>query len=50
MQTDWPHTLRKGRGKTMRFYDALQLDSAILKRKIDACDTKRKKETAENFV
>ena len=28
----------------MRFYDALQLDSAILKRKIDACDTKRKKQ------
>lgn len=44
MQTDWPHTLRKGRGKTMRFYDALQLDPAILKQKIDACDTKREKQ------
>ena len=44
MQTDWPYTLRKGRGKTMRFYDALQLDPAILKRKIDACDTKREKQ------
>ncbi len=27
----------------MRFYDALQMDPAILKRKIAACDTKKKK-------
>ena len=27
----------------MRFYDALQMDPAILKRKIAACDTKKEK-------
>lgn len=27
----------------MKFYDALQLDPAILKRKIAACDTKQEK-------
>ena len=29
---------------TMKFYDALQLDPAILKRRIAACDTRREKE------
>ena len=28
---------------TMKFYDALQMDPAVLKRKIAACDTRRKK-------
>ena len=28
---------------TMKFYDVLQLDPAILKRKIAACDTKQEK-------
>ena len=45
MQRDLLHILRKDRIKpvTMRFYDALQLDPSILKRKIAACDTNDEK-------
>lgn len=40
-----PHILRKDRKRpvTMRFYDALQMDPAVLKPKIAACDTKQEK-------
>ena len=40
-----PHTLRKDRKRpvTMKFYDALQMDPAILKRSIALCSTKREK-------
>lgn len=40
-----PRTLRKDRKRpvTMKFYDALQLDPAVLKRKIAACNTGREK-------
>ena len=44
MRINLLHRLRKDR-KTpmMKFYDALQLDPSILKRKIAACDTKKEK-------
>ena len=40
-----PHTLRKDRidPVTTKFYDALQMDPAVLKRKIAACDTRQEK-------
>jgi len=40
-----PHTLRKDRidPVTTKFYDALQMDPAVLKRKIAACDTRTEK-------
>ncbi len=40
-----PHTLRKDRidPVTTKFYDALQMDPAVLKRKIAACDTRKEK-------
>ena len=40
-----PHTLRKDRKRpvTMKFYDALQMDPAILKRSSALCSTKREK-------
>ena len=43
MRIDLPHTLRKDgkRSVTMKFYDALQMDPAVLKREIAACDTKQ---------
>ena len=39
------HTLRKDgkRSVTMKFYDALQMDPAVLKREIAACDTRQEK-------
>ena len=45
MRIDLPHTLRKDgkRSVTMKFYDALQMDPAVLKREIAACDTKQEK-------
>ena len=43
MRIDLPHTLRKDgkRSVTMKFYDALQMNPAVLKREIAACDTKQ---------
>ena len=40
-----PHTLRKDRidPVTTKFYDALQMDPAVLKQKIAACDTRQEK-------
>ena len=45
MRINLPPTLRKDRKQnvTMKFYDALQMDPAILKRKIALCDTGREK-------
>lgn len=45
MRTDWPPISRKDGNipVTMKFYDALQMDPAILKREIAACDTRREK-------
>ena len=44
-RTDLPHTLRKDMKKnvTMKFYDALQMDPAVLKQQIAACDTRWEK-------
>ena len=44
-QINLPHILRKDRKilVPVKFYDALQLDPSILKRKIAACDTRKEK-------